>query len=60
MKYRCIKDVGGIGCLEVGKMYDVEAEDKWGHTIYTVCLNEGKNILYLSEETISQYFEKAG
>lgn len=58
MKYRCIKDIAGSGCLEVGRVYNVESEEKWGHTNYTVDLGEGKTKLFLSEETISYYLVK--
>jgi hypothetical protein len=56
MKYKCIKDIGRTGCLEVGKIYDVESEDRFGLTRYIV--NKGKTKLHLSKETISMYLEK--
>ena len=56
MKYKCIKDIGGLGCLEVGKVYDVTIEEKYQHTIYVV--NREKANAFLSEETVSTYFEK--
>ena len=56
MKYKCIKDIGGLGCLEVGKVYDVTVEEKYQHTIYVV--NRGKTNALLSEETVSTYLEK--
>lgn len=53
VQYRCIKDLGGLGLLTVGKVYDVKVE---AH-INTVINDAGREI-FLSDMTIHKYFER--
>lgn len=51
MKYKCIKRL--LDILQVGKEYDVQSEQKYGITVYTV---NGK--LQLGDETLPIYLSK--
>ena len=53
VKYRCIKDLGGLGILTVGKVYDVE-NDRNVHTV----TNDVGRVILMGDKTILKYFER--
>lgn len=57
MKYRCIKDLCGIGLFTVGKIYEIESKQDRNLTIHAVTNDYGR-IGRFSDETLSTYFEK--
>ena len=57
MKYRCIKDFGGLGLLTVGKIYEIESLSNRWIEFYRVINDYGRTI-DLSDETLLKYFEK--
>lgn len=57
MKYRCIKDFGGLGLLTVGNIYEIESLSNRWIEFYRVINDYGRTI-DLSDETLLKYFEK--
>ena len=57
MKYRCIKDIGGLNTLTVGKIYEIESLSNRWIDFYRVINDYGRTV-DLSDETLPKYFEK--
>ena len=57
MKYRCIKDLKGLGLLTVGKIYDIVENRIYGFTIFSATNDYGREINF-SYITLPKYFEK--
>ncbi len=57
MKYRCIKDFGGLGLLTVGKIYEIESLSNRWIEFYRVINDYGRTI-DISDGTLPKYFEK--